>query len=130
MLAFIVQQLKYPQEALAKRVEGTVIIKYAIDQHGDVTEAKVLAGVGHGCDEEAVRIVKLLKFKSPKNRGLRVVFHKNIQIHFKLPKTTPAEPADPPSAIQYHYTLGAASQPAERGHLPQQIWEGIYTLNY
>ena len=87
MKAFIRKNLRYPEEALKNKVEGTVYVKYDIDYKGKVVDAKVISGLGHGCDEEAVRLVKLFEFSVPKNpRKLKIVFHKNIQIHFRLPK--------------------------------------------
>ena len=86
MRDFISKHKKYPQEALEKKIEGSVYLKYSIDYKGKVTEAKVIKSVGFGCDEEAIRVVKLLRFQVPKNRGVRVKFYKNIHIHFRLPK--------------------------------------------
>ena len=83
---FIRKHKRYPKEALDKKIEGTVSIRYTINYRGNVVRVKILAGLGHGCDEEASRIVKLLKFKVPKTRKARVQFQKNMHIHFKLPK--------------------------------------------
>jgi TonB family protein len=102
MKAFISQNLRYPPEALEHQIEGSVYIKYAIGQRGEVTDAKVIAGLGYGCDEEALRLVRMLRFEVPKNRGLRVLFNKNIQIHFRLPKKPSTAPS--PGAVTYSYT--------------------------
>lgn len=101
MKAFIAENLRYPKEALENKISGTVYIRYDIDHQGNVTQAKVIKGIGCGCDEEAQRLAMLLKFHVPKNRGIRVVFHKNIQIHFRLPKKKPVVPSAP---VQYVYT--------------------------
>jgi len=100
---FIKDNLKYPETAIDKKVEGTVHLKYTIDHKGKVVETKVVKGIGHGCDAEAERILKLLKFEIPKNpRKLRVTFHNKTQITFKLPiakkASTPAPTPTPPSA--------------------------------
>jgi protein TonB len=85
--AFITSNLKYPEAALKKRIEGKVRLRYGINYKGDVIEVKVQSSLGHGCDEEAIRIIKLLKFEVPKGpRKLKVLFHKTITINFKLPK--------------------------------------------
>ncbi|MCB0617347.1 MAG: energy transducer TonB [Saprospiraceae bacterium] len=99
MRQFVRQQLRYPPEALAERIEGTVQVSYTIDYRGRVVETRVITGLGYGCDEEAERIVRLLRFDVPKNRKLRVRFHKKIHIHFRLPR---AKRPDPPQ-IQYQY---------------------------
>ncbi len=85
--AFITKNLVYPPEALKQRIEGTVFVKYAIDYKGNVVDVKVKSGIGHGCDEEAIRLIKMLKFEVPKTpRKLKVLFHKTSQIHFRLPQ--------------------------------------------
>mgnify|MGYP001298752674 CR=1 FL=1 len=98
---FIGQNLKYPPAALEEKIEGTVFLRYDIDYKGNVVDVKVLSGIGHGCDEEAVRLVRLLKFEVPKVHKVKVLFHKNIQIHFKMPKQPAAQPA---THVQYQIT--------------------------
>ncbi|MEO1434703.1 MAG: energy transducer TonB [Bacteroidota bacterium] len=87
MKAFITKNLKYPDAAKEAQIEGTVRIKYDINHRGKVIKTKVISSLGHGCDEEAQRLVKLLHFQIPqKPKNLKVLFHKDINIHFKLPK--------------------------------------------
>ncbi|MEM9917060.1 MAG: energy transducer TonB [Bacteroidota bacterium] len=107
MRAFIGQNLTYPQAALDAKIEGTVSIRYTIDYKGKVIGAKVISSLGYGCDEEAERLVKLLIFQVEKNRNIRVQFHRNIQIHFRLPKEKPAT-----TNYQYHYK--STSAPSEK----------------
>lgn len=130
--SFIGQALRYPQEALDERVEGTVSIRFSINHKGKVTETKVIQGIGHGCDEEAIRLVKLLEYEVEKNRGLRVIFHKTLQIHFHLP-AAPVAPEPKPEEQQtqqpepqmggYHYTVvpkkveeSADEEPAKKSY--------------
>lgn len=104
---FINTNLKYPKEALAKKVEGMVIVKYEINHKGNVQNPKVVTKVGSGCDEEAIRIVKLLKFEIPKGpRKLKVIFHRTVRINFKLPvqKTNKKAVPKKPSTTSYSIT--------------------------
>ena len=121
MQAFVTQNLKYPSKALEQKIEGTVTLKYTIDYKGKVIDSQVISGLGAGCDEEAQRIVKLFKFDVAKSPKRKVLFHKDIHIHFKLPKKKPAaktnisyvtttkkkdgEPKGKPQSTSYHYTL-------------------------
>lgn len=50
-------ETQYPQEALKKDIEGTVYVKFVVDQEGNVKNPVVVRGVGSGCDEEALRVV-------------------------------------------------------------------------
>jgi TonB family protein len=85
--AFILANLQYPQSAFDKHIEGTIHAKYDINNRGKVAKVKLYNSLGYGCDEEAIRVIKLLEFEVPKSRGLRLTFHKEIHIHFRMPKT-------------------------------------------
>jgi protein TonB len=99
MKQFIAENLRYPQAALAQRLEGTVTVRFDIDHKGDVVDAKTIGhALGLGCDEEAIRLVKSMKYLVDKPRGLRVVYHKTIQVHFKLPQLAAAH------QVQINYT--------------------------
>ncbi len=50
-------ETRYPEEALKKGIEGTVYVKFVVDQEGFVINPVVMRGVGGGCDEEALRVV-------------------------------------------------------------------------
>lgn len=108
MRQWIRENLQYPEAARAAGVEGTVHLKYAINYQGKVTDVKVISGLGYGCDEEAARLVSQMRFEVPKNRKIKVLFHKKLQVHFRLQKP-PSKPNKPDSPneqpqIRYHYT--------------------------
>jgi TonB family protein len=105
----IYSQLQYPKAAFDKKLEGTVYIEYDIDFKGNVLETRVLKGIGSGCDEEACRVLKTLKFDVPTTRGVRVLFHKKVKVQFKI---AAAPPAPAPQIVQYNYVPTAPSMPA------------------
>ena len=88
MRLFIQQNLVYPKAALEAKIQGKVFLKYVVDRNGNVIETKVIHGLGHGCDEEAIRIVKLFKFDVKQTRGLKIKHNKSIKIHFNLAQAT------------------------------------------
>ena len=92
--------LVYPKSAVENRVEGTVHLFLDIDNKGNVVKAKVISGIGHGCDEEAVRVVKLMKFKVEKIRNMHVVHHHRLQIHFRLGKEAKVLSNPEPQSVQ------------------------------
>ncbi len=126
MTKFIYAHLRYPQPAFEANVEGTVYIEYDIDYQGIVVGSRVLKGVGHGCDEEAMRVVKLLKFDVARNRGIHVLFHQKLRVQFKKPKEKPAKAAVP-QAMQVSYTVTppAPVQPTEK---PKEETTYSYTI--
>lgn len=83
---FIKSNLKYPEKANEKNIEGMVVVVIDINEKGDVIRTRVKKKLGYGCDEEAQRVAKLLKFKSVKNRKVRVTAHRTINFSFKKPK--------------------------------------------
>ncbi|HWY09927.1 MAG TPA: energy transducer TonB [Bacteroidia bacterium] len=84
---FIGKNTVYPNSAREIGKEGTVFVTFIIDENGQVESAKILKGIGAGCDEEATRVInKLPKFKKPgKNtlgKPVKTIF--NIPFVFKL----------------------------------------------
>jgi TonB family protein len=115
LIEFVMKNLKYPKASLANKVEGDVHIRYDIDIKGNVTDVKIISGLDNHCNEEATRVVKLLKFVVPQNpRKLRITFHKKIRIHFSPQPikvvasgmeddiTRDLMPASQPQGIQYN----------------------------
>ena len=100
---FIRTNLQYPEDALKNRVEGSVVIKYDVDVFGKVSGAAIVHGIGYGCDEEALRLVNMLKYEKKRYQGLRVTFHQSISIHFRLPGRG-IKPQQQEIKIQYQYT--------------------------
>lgn len=86
---FINQNLKYPEISKTNKIEGDVHLRFDINHKGDVIDVKIIGGLDDACNEEAIRVVKLLKYIVPKTpRHLKVTFHKNIRIHFLLHNTS------------------------------------------
>lgn len=86
MTKFINENLQYPQEALDNKIEGEVEAEYFINGLGDITSVNILKGIGHGCDEEVIRLIKSLVFEKAINRGYKTSTRKTLKINFKLPK--------------------------------------------
>jgi TonB family protein len=107
----IQKNLKYPQAALDNKIEGTVHLFLDINNKGEVTHVKVISGIGYGCDEEAVRVVRLMRFAVEKVRNMHVVYHHKLQIHFKLPTlhksdtTLPLNPQETAHSLELNYVI-------------------------
>jgi periplasmic protein TonB len=82
LVQFISANIKYPEEALKNNIKGQVIIEFTIAKDGSATDFKIVKSLGYGCDEEAVRVLKLLPDWVPAyQRG------KPVSMKFKLPIT-------------------------------------------
>jgi len=80
----IQSKIKYPEIAKRAGIEGKVFVQSFIDENGNVTEAKVIKGIGTGCDEAALNAVKSTKFTPGKQKGIPVKVQVLIPIMFKL----------------------------------------------
>ena len=106
MRAFVTEHLIYPAAAREARVEGMVVVRYSLDYRGKVVATKVKKGIGYGCDEEAMRVVRLMRFLVPQERKKKVRIHQDVNIHFRLAKVKPAAVPEvrPATAMQITYT--------------------------
>jgi TonB family protein len=113
MLLFIQNNLRYPSEAIAAEIEGTVRIRFSIDHTGKVFKSQVVTSLGHGCDEEAIRLVHLLEFEVPKTYKLKVQHHRTLNIHFKLQVNRDVSTEAPtlPAPLSIQYSISSASSP-------------------
>lgn len=62
---YISQNARFPEGALAERASGTVYISFVVDEQGRVIDAAVSRGCGHGFDEEALRLIRLMPWWNP-----------------------------------------------------------------
>ncbi|MBI5663066.1 MAG: energy transducer TonB [Ignavibacterium album] len=80
----IQSKIVYPEIAKRAGVEGKVYVLAFVDENGDVRDAKIIKGIGAGCDEAALEAVKKTKFKPGKQRGKPVRVQVSIPVVFKL----------------------------------------------
>lgn len=82
---YVAKNMKYPKQARRMGVEGRVIIQMVVQKDGTLGDFKVLKGVGSGCDEEALRVLKNSpKWKPGKQRGKAVTVKMTVPIIFRL----------------------------------------------
>jgi len=82
---FLMNHLKYPEQAREMGIEGTVYVVFEIRKDGSVKNAELIRGIGAGCDEEALRIIKESPNWTPgKQRGHIVNVRMRVPIKFKL----------------------------------------------
>ena len=82
---YLSENIKYPEQAKKDKIQGKVYISFVVEKDGSVADAKVLRGIGGGCDEEALRVVNAMPKWTPgkqRNTPVRVQF--NLPIVFKL----------------------------------------------
>ncbi|MEJ2594324.1 MAG: M56 family metallopeptidase [bacterium] len=85
LMSFLAENIKYPETAKANKTEGKVMVNFVVNKAGSVTEVEAVKGIGDGCDEEAVRVVKMLPDWTPGyNDGKAVNVSFNLPVLFRL----------------------------------------------
>ncbi len=94
MMEYVAKNVKYPQEAKDKEIQGRVFVGFVVEKDGSVSTVKVLRGIGGGCDEEAVRVVSSMpKWKPGIKDGKPVRVSYMMPLNFKLTEGQPAKPS-------------------------------------
>lgn len=82
-------KITYPEIAQKANIQGMVIVQFIVDEQGNVVNPQVVKSVPGGCDEEALRVIRLAKFKPGKQRGKAVRVRYSIPIRFRLRDSSP-----------------------------------------
>ena len=82
---FLNSNIRYPLLAKELNIQGIVFVNFVIEKDGNITGIKVLRGIGGGCNEESIRIVKIMpKWTPGKQRGKPVRVSFNLPVKFTL----------------------------------------------
>ena len=85
LMEYVAKNIKYPQIARETGIQGRVYVNFVVEPDGSVSNVSVLRGIGGGCDEEAMRVVKNMpKWKPGKQRGKAVRVQYMLPVNFKL----------------------------------------------
>ena len=85
LMKYLAEHIKYPELAKESGIQGRVFINFVVEPDGSIDHVKVLRGIGGGCDEEAVRVVKSMPRWIPgKQRGKPVRVSFNLPVKFTL----------------------------------------------
>jgi protein TonB len=75
------KEVRYPDKAKKNKTEGTVLITFTIDINGKTSNHRVSKGIGDGCDEDALRVVK--KFLNNWIPG--ILNEKAVNVEYSIP---------------------------------------------
>ena len=91
LLMYIAENVKYPEEAKNKDIEGTVYLKFVVNAEGKVQDVNILRSVDPILDQEAVKVVENLPEWTPGHQGGKPVnVSMQIPIMFKLAEANPS----------------------------------------
>jgi TonB family protein len=84
-LSFLQTNLRYPAKARAAGIQGIVFVSFVVEKDGSITNPHILRGIGHGCDEEVIRIVEAMPNWIPaRHRGQAVRVQFTMPVRFVL----------------------------------------------
>ncbi|TGD81543.1 energy transducer TonB [Hymenobacter wooponensis] len=110
MQSVIRENLKYPAQALQRRITGTAKVAFLIDAEGKTSDYRVVKKLGGGCDAEALRVAKLLPATWVPARldGRAVTVVCELPVVFALP--TPAQKSPPGKSSKRKYVARSSSR--------------------
>jgi len=83
---YLVTNMHYPQLAIENKIEGKVTIHFTVEPSGVLNDFKVVKGIGYGCDEEVLRLVKDgPKWTPSKANDVPVRGKVKVRLRFRLP---------------------------------------------
>ena len=73
------KKIRYPLQAKSLGVQGVVYVQFIVNEEGKVENPIIIKKLGAGCDEEALRVLKKVKFTPGYDKG------KAVKVRFTLP---------------------------------------------
>jgi TonB family protein len=84
---YLQQSLRYPEQAQGNKVEGRVTVEFTVEPNGNLTDFKVIRGIGYGCEEELIRLIKEgVRWLPTTIEGTAVQDKARVRLKFELPK--------------------------------------------
>lgn len=85
MLKYIMENMKYPEQAMKEGIQGRVTVRFIVEKDGSISDVKPVLSVHPLLNKEAVRVVKSMPKWSPgKHNGKPVRVRFNLPVMFKL----------------------------------------------
>jgi TonB family protein len=85
------ERMVYPKAEKKKGIEGTVFVKFLVDDSGHTSNHTIYTSVNPALDAEALRIVQTIDGFVPARAGGQPVASEFVlQVQFKLPKDASA----------------------------------------
>ena len=134
LMSFIKRNLRYPDKAREKGVEGICVVEFAVNQDGSISDFKVIKSLDPDCDQEALRIVKAIpnKWEPGRMYGKIIKSKYSVPIAFRLPEDTPPATTEKPAITEqdeedkiYDVAESMPEYPGGMGALLQYISRNI-----
>ena len=84
-MASVQEAISYPKKAKEAGLEGTVYVKFIVDENGQVNNPEIVKGLGLGLDAEVLRVVNDLEFRPGRQGRNHVPVLLYLPVKFELP---------------------------------------------
>ena len=85
MLKYIMENIKYPEQAMKEGIQGRVTVRFIVEKDGSISDVKPILSVHPLLNKEAVRVVESMPNWTPgKQHGKPVRVRFNVPVMFKL----------------------------------------------
>ncbi len=82
---FIYSNLEYPEMASRQGLEGNLVMNFIVEPNGKVSNIRIQnAGIGGGCNEEAIRVIGLTTWKPAKKNGMYIRYRMYYTMVFSI----------------------------------------------
>ncbi len=81
---WLYDNVEYPERARKSGIEGRVTVQFIVTENGEVEDPKVIRGIGGGCNEAALAVIKKAEFTPGRQRGKPVRVQMSQPIVFRL----------------------------------------------
>ncbi len=83
---YLEENLIYPQPALDNKTEGRVTVEFFVEANGSLSDFVVIKGIGNGCDEELIRLIKEGPMWIPTKKDDQAIRDKaRVRLNFQMP---------------------------------------------
>jgi TonB family protein len=97
---FLSNNLEYPEAAFKQNLSGTVELRFVVETSGRISNIEVVQSVGGGCTEEAIRVLKLIKWFPGIKDNLAVRTSMPLQITFDIARRSVGGSIPSPGQVQ------------------------------
>lgn len=91
MLKYIQSNIAYPSVAQENAIEGIVYVEFTVSDDGSIASSRIRRGIGHGCDEEVLRVIEEMpRWEPAMINGTPVAIRFTLPVSFRLRGSTDA----------------------------------------
>lgn len=107
LLSILAQNIRYPEAARQKNIEGTVVTSFVVETNGRMSNLKILKDIGEGCGDEAIRVLGALdelglRWRPASRNDKAVRMRHTLPLRFRLEEPIPFYVSDSGDSI---YTM-------------------------